>query len=539
MPISKGQILKLKHLRMSYPNSDEWTLDGIALEINQGERIALVGPSGCGKSTLAKVILQLLPSGSVCDGEFLLNKKDPRKFNKANLRRLRGGTVGLIFQDPMTRLNPLMTAGDHIVDTLQSHQKETQLHLQKDKSKELLERVGIGSHRFKAYPHQLSGGMRQRLAIALAIALKPQLIIADEPTTSLDMSVANQVMGELTSLCKELNSALLLISHDLAMAARWCERIAILQKGQIVEEGNSKKILNYPQSTIGKRLVSAAREREGSIAPKPTNAKVILEITSLRCWHPFGGLPWAQKWIKAVNEVSFSLRSKETLGIVGKSGCGKSTLCRALIGLAPIRGGEIKLEGENIINSQGKFLPKARQALQMVFQDPNACLNPKMSIIEAISDPLLIHGLTTKLGARERSRELLEQVGLCPAEKYQNRFPKELSGGEQQRVVIARALSLSPKILICDESLSMLDAEIQAEILKLLRKLQLKLGLAIIFVTHDLSIATGFCHRIIVLDKGKIAEEGPGQELLDNPKASITQQLVEASPRLPSIELDP
>ena len=534
MPSSSGQILELNQLRMRYPRSTDWTLDGLNLSIKAGERLALVGPSGCGKSTVARVVLQLLPPGSICNGGLKLAGQDPRPLKQNQLRQLRGESVGLVFQDPMTRLNPLMTVGQHLLDTLKAHRRESSTSWRKQRAEELLEQVGIGVNRFRAYPHEFSGGMRQRLAIALAIALNPPLVIADEPTTSLDVAVAGQIMAELSNLCEELGSALLLISHDLAMAARWCERMAILDNGRMVEEGLSHELLTNPQSAIGNRLVNAARAREGGNTPdRPDATAVAMEINNLRCWHAMGGWPWAPTWLKAVDGVSFQLRAGESLGVVGASGCGKSTLCRALMGLTPIRGGQVHLQGQNLLSLQGQRLRQARQALQMVFQDPLACLNPQMTIGEAIADPLLIHGLASRAEAKQIGRSLLEQVGLNPAEVYQNRLPRELSGGQQQRVAIARALALKPKVLICDESVSMLDAEIQAEVLALLRQLQKQLGLAMVFITHDLSVASGFCHRVIVLDKGRIVEEGPGKQLLDKPQASITRTLVEACPRLP------
>ena len=535
MPSSSEQVLELSQLRMRYPRSADWTLDGLNLSIKSGERLALVGPSGCGKSTVAKAVLHLLPPGSICQGGLLLTGQDPRPLQQKRLRQLRGEAVGLVFQDPMTRLNPLMTVGKHLLDTLNAHQPEATPSWREQRAEELLERVGIGANRFRAYPHEFSGGMRQRLSIALAIALNPPLVIADEPTTSLDVAVAGQVMAELSNLCEERGSALMLISHDLAMAARWCERMAILDGGRMVEEGRSEELLSHPRSAIGTRLVGAARAREGGSTPTCSHtAAVVLEVNALRCWHALGGWPWAPTWLKAVDGVSFNIRAGESLGVVGASGCGKSTLCRALMGLTPIRGGQVHLQGHNLLSLQGQPLRQARQALQMVFQDPLACLNPKMTIAEAIADPLLIHGMASRAEARQNGRKLLEQVGLSPAEDYQNRLPRQLSGGQQQRVAIARALALKPKVLICDESVSMLDAEIQAEVLALLRQLQKELGLAMLFITHDLSVASGFCHRVIVLDHGQIVEEGPGDQLLQHPQAAITRTLVEACPRLPT-----
>ena len=533
VPSMAQPVLELEQLRLRYPGSEHWTLNGLDLKLHPGEKLALVGASGCGKSTVARAVLQLLPAGSHCDGELKLNGSDPRSLDRPALRRLRGNAAGLVFQDPMTRLNPLMTVGGHLLDTLSAHRPNSSNRWLRTRSEELLEKVGIGASRFRAYPHELSGGMRQRLAIALAIALEPPLLIADEPTTSLDVAVAGQVMAELSGLCDELGSALLLISHDLAMAARWCGRMAMLDGGRKVEDGPSDLLLTAPASDMGQRLVEAARAREGGRSPERPQTQTVLQVEEMRCWHVIGGVPWAPIWLKAVDGVSFNLRAGESLGVVGASGCGKSTLCRALMGLTGIRGGRVDLLGQNLLTLRGRPLRQARRAVQMVFQDPLACLNPALPVADAIADPLLIHGLCSKAAARERSRALLEQVGLSPAEQFQNRLPRQLSGGQQQRVAIARALALEPKVLICDESVSMLDAEVQAEVLTLLRDLQKDLGLAMIFVTHDLSVASGFCHRVIVLDKGRIVEEGPGDRIFEDPQATISRTLVDACPRLP------
>ncbi len=518
---------------MRYPNSDRWILNRLDFHLAHGERLALVGPSGCGKSTIARVVMQLLPFGSICKGDLSLIGQDPRQLNSAGLRRLRGEAVGLVFQDPMSRLNPLMSVGEHIIDTLQAHRPWENSETLRERAANLLDKVGISSDRFNAFPHEFSGGMRQRLVIALAIALDPPLVIADEPTTSLDVAIADQVMTELSMLCDQIGSSLLLISHDLALATRWCNRISIMDQGRIVEEGLIREFLISPQSLIGSRLLKAAWEKEVGRANTRCSSELILEVNRLRCWHAIGGMPWRVDWLKAVDEISFNLFAGETLGVVGISGCGKSTLCRALMGLLPIRGGEVKLKGEDLVRLKGKALRSARQSLQMVFQDPLASLNPKMKVVEAIADPLLMHNLATSREAYERARELLNEVGLSPPENFQNRFPDQLSGGQQQRVAIARALALEPKVLICDESVSMLDVEIQGEILDLLTLLQDRLKVSILFITHDISVATGFCHRVIVLDKGKIVEEGPGKKVLEAPQLAITQKLVDVCPRLP------
>jgi len=535
-PRGDGPVLQLRNLWVRYPGAERPTLAGLDLTLHPGERLALVGPSGCGKSTVARAVLQLLPPGSTCEGELELTGQDPRRLGRGDLRRLRGGAVGLVFQDPMTRLNPLLTIGEHLRDTLAAHHfGEGEGSRQRQRAQQLLERVGIDPGRYGSYPHEFSGGMRQRLAIALALALNPPLVIADEPTTSLDVAVAGQVMAELAGLCEESGSALLLISHDLAMAGRWCQQIAVLDQGRLVEQAPAQQLLLQPASPLAQRLVGAARAREGGRTPAaPAEAPLLLELDDLRCWHPLPGLPWRRRWYRAGDGVSLELRQGETGGVVGASGCGKSTLCRALMGLVPVRGGSVRLQGQNLRQLRGEPLRRARRRIQMVFQDPLACLNPAMAVGDAIADPLRIHGLAGRAEAREKARQLLAAVGLNPPEAFEQRLPRQLSGGQQQRVAIARALVLEPQVLLCDESVSMLDAEVQAEVLLLLRDLQTRLGLGMIFVTHDLAVASGFCQRVIVLDGGRIVEQGPGDQLLRNPQAPITRTLVEACPRLPA-----
>ena len=525
LAMESAPVLQLEDLVVAYPGSADPTLDGLTLSLQRGERLALVGPSGCGKSTVARAVLGLLPEGSRSQGRLELLGSDPRRLRRAALNRLRGEAVGLVFQDPMTRLNPLISIGDHLRDTLSAH------GAQAARAEELLQRVGIGPERMNSYPHQFSGGMRQRVAIALAMALQPPLVIADEPTTSLDVAVAGQVMAELTALCQEAGSALLLITHDLAMAGRWCQRMAVMQDGRLLEEASASEVLLQPQQPLTQRLVAAARQREGGATPQAPATPVVLELHQLRCWHRLGGWPWQPQWLRSVDGISLRLHAGETLGVVGPSGCGKSTLCRALMGLNPVRGGEVMLQGRDLRRLQGQELRQARQRLQMVFQDPLACLNPAMTVIDAVADPLLIHGLASPGQAREQARTVLASVGLDAS--LAQRLPRQLSGGQQQRVAIARALVLQPAVLLCDESVSMLDAEVQAEVLQLLRQLQEQLGVAILFVTHDLGVASGFCHRVVVLDQGRIVEEGPGDVMLQAPAAAITRELVEACPRLP------
>ena len=527
------EVLKINKLHAIYPDSTNYVLNGLNLKMKRGDRLALVGSSGCGKSTVAKAVIQLLPDGCVCDGEIFLNGRNLLKLEEDSLQTIRGKEVGLIFQDPMSRLNPLMTVGDHLVDTFRAHDNSEPIYKLVKKAKTLLEKVGIDPLRFNSFPHEFSGGMRQRVAIALAICLRPPLIIADEPTTSLDTIIADQIMSELSLICDEIGAALLLITHDLAMAYKWCNKIAIVDHGQIVESGNIKEIIGNPKTDIAQRLVNSGRTLEGSEREIMNKKSSLLKVNRLRCWHNTGFWPFNSFWLKAVNEVTFSLYEGETLGIVGPSGCGKSTLCKALTGLIPTRGGCVFFLGKNISTINRKSLKQLRKYIQIIFQDPSASLNPKMSVIDAIMDPILIHKLLSRSQAREKARNLLELVGLMPTVMYEQRLPSQLSGGQQQRVVIARALALDPKILICDESVSMLDAETQAEVLELLRSLQENLKLSMLFITHDLSVAAGFCHRVLVFDKGEIIEENFGRNLLNHPKNYLTKKMVKACPRLP------
>ncbi len=530
---SSKEVLKINKLNAIYPNTTTYVLNGLNLNMNRGDRLALVGSSGCGKSTVAKAVMQLLPNGCVCDGEIVLNGKNVLDLDKVSLQTIRGKEVGLIFQDPMSRLNPLMTVGEHLVDTFKAHDNSEPIDKLVKKARSLLEKVGIDPLRFNSFPHEFSGGMRQRVAIALAICLRPPLIIADEPTTSLDSITADQIMNELSLLCDEIGTSLLLISHDLSMAYKWCNKIAILDCGHIVESGNIKEIVGNPKTNISQRLVNSVKILEGSEREIMNKSTPLLSVNRLRCWHNSGFWPFNSFWHKAVNEVTFSLYEGETLGIVGPSGCGKSTLCRALTGLLPTRGGSVFFLGKNISTISRKTLKQLRKYIQIIFQDPSASLNPKMSVMDAIIDPILIHKVCSRSKAREKARNLLELVGLTPTTMYEKRLPSQLSGGQQQRVVIARSLALSPKILICDESVSMLDAEIQAEVLELLRSLQEKLKLSMLFITHDLFVAAGFCHRVLVFDKGKIIEENSGKNLLNHPQQYLTKKMVKASPRLP------
>ena len=531
-------LLHLDKLTVRYPQQRQPALQNVSLALAAGDRLALVGPSGCGKSTLARAALGLLPQGSRGDGVLQVGGKDPRHLPPRHLRQLRGATVGLVFQDPMTRLNPLLTARDHLLDLLAVHRPRWSRRRHRQRALELLQQVDMPSRCLHQYPHQLSGGMRQRLGIALTMALEPKLVIADEPTTSLDVVVAAQVMGALSHLCQQQGAALLLITHDLALAGSWCLRMAVLSEGRLVETGPIQQLLTAPRDPLTRALVAAARLKEGQASPRRTGSATtgsLLQVTGLRCWHPLPSpWPWRSRWLRSVNGIDLTLEAGETIGVVGASGCGKSTLCHGLAGLLPLQGGQVLLNGQAVLERRGgQRHRQLGRCLQMVFQDPLACLNPAMTVGDALLDPLLIHGLASRSGGRGKVLEALTAVALTPPEDFPERLPRQLSGGQQQRLAIARALILKPSVLLCDEPLAMLDAVTQKEMLELLADLQRRLDLGMIFVTHDLGIAASFCHRVLVLDGGRVVEEGAGDALLARPQAMATRQLVKACPRLP------
>ena len=528
-------LLRLDKLTIRYPRQCQPVLRNVSLTLAPGDRLALVGPSGCGKSTLARAVMGMLPRGSTGDGVLQVAGRDPRTLHPQHLRQHRGATVGLVFQDPMTRLNPLLTTWDHLLDLLSAHRPHWSRHRYREKAQALLEQVDMPGRCLDQYPHQLSGGMRQRLGIALTMALEPSLVIADEPTTSLDVVVAAQVMTALSNLCNQQRAALLLITHDLALAGSWCLRMAVLSEGQLVETGPIQQLLATPQTPLTRALVAAARLKEGQSSPRHNSTRSLLQVTGLRCWHAQPSpWPWRSRWLRAVDGIDLNLEAGETIGVVGASGCGKSTLCHALAGLLPLRGGQVALNGQAVLQrGGGQRHRQLRRSLQMVFQDPLACLNPAMTVEQALLDPLLIHGLASRRGGREKVLEALAAVALTPPEDFLDRLPRQLSGGQQQRLAIARALILKPSVLLCDEPLAMLDAVTQKDMLELLQDLQHRFGLGVVFVTHDLGIAASFCHRVLVLDGGHVVEEGPGDALLAHPQARATRKLVAACPALP------
>lgn len=541
-------LLEVNNLKIAYPHQSQqetmWAVDDVSFTLNPGERIGLVGESGCGKSTLGRAIMRLLPEGSQVTGEVYYKDRSVFELNLSQLRQLRGEVVALVFQDPMTRLDPLMTIGDHCIETLQAHQPNLSRSAAKIKAVSALEAVRIPTNRWGQYPHEFSGGMRQRVAIALALLLDPKIIVADEPTTSLDVTVSAEILDELTRLCSERDLGLLLISHDLAMVGEYCDRIAVMYGGKMVEVGDTQSILYNPHHEYTKSLLNAAlklqADAESNVATikREDRQQPLLKVTDLQQHFTlesnFIQQLFSQKKnvIKAVDGVNFELYGGETLGLVGESGCGKSTLSRTILQLLKPTGGKVQFLDRDLTKLSRKEMKGMRREIQMIFQDPHACLNPLMTVGESIADPLLIHKIADFAEAKHKVKKMLERVGLTPVEDYYSRYPSELSGGQQQRVAIARALITNPKLIICDEPVSMLDATVQTQVLELMLQLKAEFELTYLFITHDLWVARFFCDRIAVMNSGKIVEIDSTAKIFNQPQHSYTQKLLSAAPLL-------
>ncbi|KAB8329912.1 ABC transporter ATP-binding protein [Scytonema tolypothrichoides VB-61278] len=546
----------IENLRVAYPHRSEekaqWAVDDVSFILQPGERMGLVGESGCGKSTLGRAAMRLLPPSSQIEGRVTFQGRSVFEMTPEQLRKFRGEAVALIFQDPMTRLDPLMSIGNHCLETLKAHSPQLSTKQAKEKAIATLEKVKIPASRWSQYPHEFSGGMRQRVAIALALLLSPKLIVADEPTTSLDVTVSAQILQELTRLCGEENMALLLISHDLALVAEYCDRIGVMYNGKMVETGSSQAVFQNPQHEYTQSLLKAAlhiQTVDESISPsdfsslpfhrgqhqKSTPILRVLELQQHYTLEPNFVerlLKRQNQTIKAVDGINLELYPGEILGLVGESGCGKSTLSRTILQLIRPTAGKVEFLGQDLTNLSRQQVRASRRQMQMVFQDPHACLNPAMTVGQSIADPLLIHKLAVPANAKQQVLSMLEKVGLKPAQVYYERYPSDLSGGQQQRVAIARALITRPKLLICDEPVSMLDASVQSQVLDLMLELKEEFELTYLFITHDLWLARFLCDRIAVMNSGKIVEIGPTKQIFANPQHPYTKTLLAAAPLL-------
>ena len=527
MKINKSKILEIRNLNVKYGSNQKSTIKNFKLDLFKGDHLAIIGPSGCGKTTFAKTIVNMLPEGSITQGFIKISGEDLTKIDKKQIQLFRRNNFGFIYQDSIKKLNPLMTVGDHLKELIKTHFQNYPPLIIKELVEENFRKVGIDIERLDSFPHQFSGGMRQRVSIAMALALKPKILIADEPSTSLDSKTSFEVMNQILCLCEKSGTTLVLISHDINLAAKWCKKVVIMDQGLIQEQGNIKEVFKSPKSKMGEKLINAANISLKARKIITSRNDVVLEVNNLRHWYKLNSSIFRPKWNKALKEVSFKLYRNEVLGIVGSSGSGKSTLCRALIGLLKVRGGEIKVYERSLELHKKKS--NNFKNIQIIFQDPFSSLNPKMKIKNILKDIFLIQKISNNYQIKDEIKLILKNLNLPSDPEFLNSYPNQLSGGQLQRISIARSLLLKPKILICDESVNMLDAYVKVEILDLLRKIQEKMDLTIIFITHDLGIAKKFCNRLLVMNYGQIIEEGDSATVFSNPKNNVTKVLVNSS----------
>lgn len=562
-PQAELPILEVEHLRVQF-TSDSGTTTAVVDEsfsIRPGETLALVGESGSGKSVTSLSVMRLVEhgGGKIVNGSIKLRCRDGRVIdlrhaNKSELQHLRGSEVAMIFQEPMTSLNPVFTVGAQIAESLILHRGMDEKEALKE-AVHLLELVRIpDAERISLrFPHQLSGGMRQRVMIAMALACKPQLLIADEPTTALDVTVQAQILALISELQKEIGMAVLFITHDMGVVAQIADRVAVMRYGEIVESGTAQAIFAHPQHPYTQALLSAV-PRLGALKDiehpcffrliDPDNGKVIeppsdklpppgetiLEVKNLVKTFPVRTDFWGRPTyvVRACDHVSFDLRAGETLSIVGESGCGKSTTGRAVLRLLDVDSGEVLHRGKSLLRMTRHELQEERRNLQMIFQDPYASLDPRQTVGYSIAEPMMIHNYCSKKEMYDRVALLLKRVGLSP--DMANRYPHEFSGGQRQRICIARALSLKPQIIVADECVAALDVSIRAQVVNLMMELQEEMGLSYIFISHDMGVVERISHRVAVMYLGQIVEMGSRRAVLGNPLHPYTQKLLSAVP---------
>ncbi|CAK7003076.1 dipeptide ABC transporter ATP-binding protein [Saezia sanguinis] len=561
-------VVSVKGLTVRFATSER-TVDavkGLDFHVQRGETLAIVGESGSGKSVASLSVMRLVEygGGHIIGGEMLFRRRngdilDLKTASESTMRRIRGADIAMIFQEPMTSLNPVFTAGDQIAEAIMIHQGKSHTEALAEALRMLeLVRIPEAKNVLKRYPHQLSGGMRQRVMIAMALSCRPALLIADEPTTALDVTIQAQILELMRELQREMHMGIVFITHDMGVVAEIADRVLVMYRGDGVEEGDSEQVFSAPQHPYTRALLSAVPKlgaMNGTDYPakfelldaqsqpllgSADTAEIvntarydqapILRVQNLVTRFEIRGgiLNRLQREVHAVEHVNFDLYPGETLALVGESGCGKSTTGRSLLRLVDSQGGRIEFDGQNILDLPTRQLQHLRRNIQFIFQDPFASLDPRVTVGFSIMEPLLVHGIASGAQAQEQVRQLLERVGLPP--EYAQRYPHEFSGGQRQRIAIARALALNPKVVVADEAVSALDVSIQAQIVNLMMDLQKDLGIAFLFISHDMAVVERISHRVAVMYLGQIVEIGPRRAIFEHPQHAYTKRLMSAVP---------
>ncbi|MGD9661799.1 MAG: ABC transporter ATP-binding protein [Porticoccaceae bacterium] len=538
-------LLEVSNLKVYFHTRDGVikAVDDVSFTLESGQTLGIVGESGSGKSVCCYSLLDLVPKppGRIEGGTALFDGEDLLTCSRERMGQIRGDDIAVIFQDPMTCLNPFLTIGEQLIEPLLYH-RGVKRQQAKERAIAMLDEVGIKNpqRRYNSYPHELSGGMRQRVMIAMALIAEPKLLICDEPTTALDVTIQAQILKLIRELQQKRNVAVIFVTHDLAVISEVADQVLVMNKGKMVESGSTKTLFANPKEDYTRKLIAAIAKGE-KIPQETATAQPLIAVNHLSTWfrdYAIGLFSSAEskkeRQIKAVNDVSFHINRHEILGVVGESGSGKSTLGRSLLGLTPITSGSVTYDGQDLTNLSSRQMKPWRRKMQMIFQDPYASLNPRMTIFETLAEPLLVHGLASKKTVTQQVLELMDDVGLARA--YIRKYPHEFSGGQRQRIAVGRAIATKPEFIVADEPVSALDVTIQAQILDLILALVDKHNLTMLFISHDLSVIRYMTDRVLVMHHGEIIEQGATGKLWTAPKEPYTQQLLAAIPRFATAE---